>query len=30
VVPRIEAQSEVLVELRLLRPDAVFASGFEG
>ena len=30
VVPRIEAQSEVQVELRLLRPDAVFASGFEG
>lgn len=30
VVPRIEANAEVRVNLRLLRPDAIFADGFEG
>lgn len=29
VVPRIEAKAAVDVELRVLRPDAVFADGFE-
>jgi hypothetical protein len=30
VVPRIEANASVDVELRVLRPSAVFADGFEG
>lgn len=30
VVPRIDAQSEVRVELRVLRPVPLFADGFEG
>lgn len=30
VVPRIEANADVQVELRVLRPDAVFTDGFEG